>query len=505
MQSDPHFGPAPLAVTPRRHRDESVRDFVTRLDEVNGHGGHGVVLGLLAERAGQTLLTTTSVVCDDAALAALEVLAEQPAGSLRRERWRPMDSAAGPYFHVRGAPIPRDALMTGHAQVCPLCLAESGYGREDWELSAVTVCVHHRVALVDACPSCGREISLQRPGVCVCSRCAGDLRLARTIAADEAEVVLADFVAALAPYRLRVHGQTLLDPAESLFALCRVMHVEAVPPIKRPMGARQFNRLPIAGRRAAARRVAAALDGNAIDAAVLHTELLGRVAHRLPYVSQGVAMESVVRSLAQDDYISVEARRALSYGSFSGGAPTPVTVFGARLPSLADDEAAQLFLGCAADDWDWLNEQVTLVRSGELETFDAESLLAARRRLEKLVPQEEMDSRLGVPGLVARLRAANVLQRGAIRAGGCDLDALVQVLDRLKELSDLHGAGASGLVHVASGVSSDHLGAAYTFVLASALRNALRRFAWLAPYALSDLWIDASDAEAMRLAVLAAV
>lgn len=48
------------------------------------------------------------------------------------------------------------------------------------------------------------------------------------------------------------------------------------------------------------------------------------------------------------------------------------------------------------------------MRSG-LDTLDAESLLAARRRLGKLVLQEEMDHRLGVPGLVARLRTAKPL------------------------------------------------------------------------------------------------
>ena len=502
MTSALQFGPAPLAVTLRRHRDESVRDFITRLDEANGYGGHSVVRAVLAERIGHAMPTTTSVVCDGTALAALEALAEQPAGSLRREHWRPMDSAAGPYFYVRGAPIPRDALMVEHAQVCPRCLAENGYGREDWELSAVTVCVHHGTSLVDACPSCGLEIELQRPGVCICSRCAGDLRLAPTMPVHAAEVVLADYVAALAPYRLRVFGETVLDPAESLYALCRAMHVDAFQPVKtRGMRACHFNRLPIAERRAATRRVAAALDGNAIDAALLHNELLGRVAHRLPYMNKGVAMESVVHSLAQDDHLTVEARRALSYGSLASGAQTPVDAFGLRLPLIQDDEAAQLLLGCAAEDWAWLNEQVGLARSGELDTFDAESLLAARKRLDKLVTAEWLDQRMKVPGLVNRLRSANVLQDVAFRAGGCDLDGVVRVLDRLKEVSDICNADTSALVRVVDAVETERLADAYAFVLSSALRSALQRFAWQAPFGLNDLWVGPSDMDALGQAL----
>lgn len=310
-----------LAVTPRRHRDESLRDFVIRLDEVNGYVEHRVVQRLLTERTGQALPTTTRIVSNDLALAALEVLADQPSGTLRQDLWRPMESAAGPYFYVRGAPIPQDALMMGHAQVCPLCLDEHGYGREDWELSAVVVCTRHRVALVDTCPTCGRRIALQRPGVCVCAGCSGDLRLAKVTSVDDSEVRLADFVAALAPYRLKVGSESVLDPAESLFALCRVMHVEPVKATKAAAGTVRFNRLSIGERRTAARLVATAIDSNCIDATKLHAELLRRVGHLSPYVGEGVAMESLIRSLAQDDSISVEARRALCYGDLARRCP----------------------------------------------------------------------------------------------------------------------------------------------------------------------------------------
>ncbi len=55
----------------------------------------------------------------------------------------------------------RTRLRHGN-QCCPRCLAESPYYRRTWRLAFATICVVHRVPLLDRCPECGEAIAFHR-------------------------------------------------------------------------------------------------------------------------------------------------------------------------------------------------------------------------------------------------------------------------------------------------------------------------------------------------------
>lgn len=81
----------------------------------------------------------------------------------------------GEFNAAFGTVIPRFAVHTHKARVCPECLKEDLYCRKVWDIVAVTACPVHRCLLVDECPSCGKPITWSRSSVAVC-RCGFDWR-----------------------------------------------------------------------------------------------------------------------------------------------------------------------------------------------------------------------------------------------------------------------------------------------------------------------------------------
>lgn len=73
----------------------------------------------------------------------------------------------------------RGSHMTIRTRLCPLCVAEEGYGRLEWSFAPLAVCEKHGTYLVDSC-SCnpGNRIRVQRPRYERCL-CGADLRTIR--------------------------------------------------------------------------------------------------------------------------------------------------------------------------------------------------------------------------------------------------------------------------------------------------------------------------------------
>lgn len=69
-------------------------------------------------------------------------------------------------------------LLRGvHQQVCPICLAETGAARLEWDLLPYCACHLHAVPLQDVCVNCNRPIHPGRPSLEVCE-CGGYLAAA---------------------------------------------------------------------------------------------------------------------------------------------------------------------------------------------------------------------------------------------------------------------------------------------------------------------------------------
>ncbi|QLH71838.1 TniQ family protein [Rhodopseudomonas palustris] len=72
---------------------------------------------------------------------------------------------------LRGEPLRlADDLLQKERRVCPVCISEGAYQRFWFELSFVSTCPKHRVALVDAC-SCGKPLSWDDVNIEKCSHC----------------------------------------------------------------------------------------------------------------------------------------------------------------------------------------------------------------------------------------------------------------------------------------------------------------------------------------------
>lgn len=75
-----------------------------------------------------------------------------------------------------GSWIDRQVIMPRtRCSVCPACLAEAAILRYEWELSLVSACRRHGVALIDACPNCRRPIGASKRSIASCL-CGTDFR-----------------------------------------------------------------------------------------------------------------------------------------------------------------------------------------------------------------------------------------------------------------------------------------------------------------------------------------
>ena len=80
--------------------------------------------------------------------------------------------------------IPSTHFRIERPQICPLCVTDSGFLRESWDLTWATACSTHCVRFIDACPSCTSPLSWRRSRIAYCD-CGYDLRGAPTKPASQ--------------------------------------------------------------------------------------------------------------------------------------------------------------------------------------------------------------------------------------------------------------------------------------------------------------------------------
>jgi hypothetical protein len=57
-----------------------------------------------------------------------------------------------------------------YSKFCPICLCESSHQRIFWHIKPITVCIKHKVYLLEKCLSCGKDITSEEviSGICNC-------------------------------------------------------------------------------------------------------------------------------------------------------------------------------------------------------------------------------------------------------------------------------------------------------------------------------------------------
>ena len=70
-----------------------------------------------------------------------------------------------------GIYLPRCFLRKDNIPICPLCLQDAAYIRQQWHYSIYTACTEHQCALIDTCPKCASNINYlesEQLGSCSC-------------------------------------------------------------------------------------------------------------------------------------------------------------------------------------------------------------------------------------------------------------------------------------------------------------------------------------------------
>lgn len=490
--------PKKLVVTRTRYLCESLLGYALRLAFENSYGSANILRKLLQQNIESRLSLSPEIAADKAILEHLEELASLSKGSLTKSSWNAIDSASGAYYNILGVSIPTDAVMTTYSQVCPQCLTESGFINEEWDLSGVTVCTLHGTTLLDSCPQCHEKLKPVRIPLSACSHCHADLRFVVTQKIELREVTVAQYFAALAPYRLKVNESFEVDTPESLFAIAQVFSFDTRDVLTDNWSAIHFKNLSVNLRRKALQNLADALADDSIDGVMLHKKLLQHVAHRLPYMPRKQALSPLSEFLKSSAFLSLLARRVLNFGAESTLELTAAELFCGRPPQFHTAEEVMKFLGCSREVWRWLlNKKYLTIPEREF-GFDADQILNAQNRLSLFFTFDEMDSRLGISGLTQRFVEWGVLRDATGHRHSCrviDILDFGSVIDNLRMQSlDVKNDSTIEWIQVTdTALGKSDLSEAYAHFFASALRSDLKYVRWQPPYSLKDLWLTTFD------------
>jgi len=207
-----------LLARPPIEQGESLRGYLLRCAGQNSYDGLNRILALAGieqpwfER------------CDLSRLAHL--LGCEKGELNKRTYWRSTGTPAK-FAEFRGNRIRRYHLETARARVCPLCLSQFGFCRQEWELRAAVVCPHHGILLTDKCYSCNRPIRWGRRTIMGCD-CGAIYCSSMTRQATEPELEISKLIYTLAgskldkaawPFPAEICSLSLLDLLELVYLL----------------------------------------------------------------------------------------------------------------------------------------------------------------------------------------------------------------------------------------------------------------------------------------------
>ncbi|MFZ5541724.1 MAG: TniQ family protein [Pseudomonadota bacterium] len=364
-----------LPLSPRV--EESFIGFFLRLSEANRYLGPSELLAVLSRHCSSPVRTIADVRRQPDALAALARMLGGDPNSLSHMATR----RAGHADIIEGCQVDDDVQLTEYAQVCPVCLAESSVCDSRWDLSVVTTCAIHGVRLVDACSRCGNRIRWNRPHLLACAACGNDFRRLPRVRATDPETRLSDDFAALAPFRVRVHGAEVVWNFDMMFRTAKLIAVGEDALLEGHWPRVHFASMAADDRRRHLAPIAASFDGRAyvID------ELRSRFAGWFTFVDAIPGPERRQRALAEAVIETAELTMPCAHELLWESPPQrrsrAAEIFTGRPPSLLTTEEASQFIDVEP------GVLKALVREGLIaypvagEGFDADHLLDCREFL----------------------------------------------------------------------------------------------------------------------------
>jgi hypothetical protein len=276
--------------------------------------------------------------------------------------------------------VDNDALLVARAQVCPLCLREEQFMREEWELAMVTVCTRHKVRLMDMCPVCRQPIEWTRSVLRNCNNCGLDFGEAVTAAVDDSDCDFANDFSALAPFRFTLHGGG--QQIHSWDTAFRVFKSLALPTrywAESEWPARYVQSMPVDERHLTAKML-----GNTRSNGSYRLMNMNEVVHALLSPLDAVPREGIIASrsmrfLHSEVGIPRDVAAAICSPTPIFGTPTGAQVFGGFPPHISGLRELASFLAVDHETVSGLIEIGMIdIPSGEHPGFDIDQVLAAQ-------------------------------------------------------------------------------------------------------------------------------
>lgn len=293
-----------------------------------------------------------------------------------------------------------DAILSERAQVCPQCLDEDGFVKEELELAPVTTCNRHKAQLVDACSACGTPLTWKRPSLMHCGKCGADLRLQPAAPVEPGVCEVADDFAALAPFRMAGHsGEALSEEWDMMFRAFKALALPGSDVVAGRWPKKVVQLLPVDARHAIAEQLASVRRDGTYFLAGLQWAALPALAP-LTAVPRPHVLERCAMALLSEAWLPDELAGALC----SPRQPLPpelegAEVFRGRPPTLRTQEEVLAFLATDMGAFNGLlAREILSLPADEDHGYDIDELLAAQTFLNKgLLTIPELSSLIGVP------------------------------------------------------------------------------------------------------------
>jgi hypothetical protein len=484
-------------------RNESLPGYLLRLSEANGYDDLFTMLKSL--RVSGHLPRTKALLAlmrDESALKTLGRISTGVTDSLMHFKLSPIgiDTAV----MIRGCRVDFDAILDYYAQVCPICLAENGYARDDWDIATVSVCSHHNTILLDTCPDCGERLTWDRPSLMLCAKCGSDLRSwdARTASAEETEV--SDDFSALAPFRISTGENVQTVMWDAMFRLFKTFALSTAQWALMDWPNRYLAKLSAEHRHEITRKLSETKKSGTYHLTEFSKFASERLVTLRIIPKQNIISEHTMEFLFSTAAIPRELAEAISYGGKPNLPQKGHEVFGNRPLTLRSVEEVRSFLAINEDTLAGLYKRgYTFPKKAEHEGVDIDEVLAAQRFLtDGLLSLEQFAVVVGT-----QLDAVDVRRLGLLKSWNPynNLDMRLAVSDvvgtqcTLTNLADFeYPQTSANRASKPVNLNGKPLSVVIKAV-ALASCGGLSPFGWGPPYRWSDLIVDAGALESLSV------
>ena len=391
-----------------------------------------------------------------------------------------------------------DALLPFRAPVCPQCIGDFGYLREEWELAPVTVCAVHGCLLIDQCTACHVALRWDRPQIAFCGECRADLRTIPTEpASDAAREVSADFQS-LAPFRVvDSGGRAHVVDWDEMFRAFKALLLPNWTWAQRKFPALHVAQTATVARHAVSERLAGTWSNARYDISQLQSKVRRALAPlRAP--SLGNALEEVATHFLETE-VGLSRELAVSIAGLDdqGTARTAVQVFRGSPPVIrSTQDLAGILNATKTEIAQLIGLNVIRPRLFPDMGYDADDILRAGKYLRSLLNADALSALVGVSVTKGDLQAQNLFPRWNPRDRNDDRVARETVIELQLALAAQWHRAESPLEPITLrplSEASDRPLELITTAVKDITMGTITRFAWTPPFTWCDLVLDRTD------------